>query len=455
MVNNVKLGKYMRSVSIVGIGATPFFNGITNAQYHGITNGELFGHAALDAMKDAGVKPRDVQYFFHGSANPHVLNGCITPNLQVADWFGMRGKGSLSHSEGCCTGHIALEEAVFAVASGAYDIVLTGACDQGTGMPDGNTPDHMRTALTTEVLFPDLDSIFDRAYGRYLGGGPGMNHDDWINLYATENNLSAEQIDDVLSHQAYHFRRAATLCPRAIRRTPFEQLAKEAGYDDVWEYMRSPHNPKMSQYLRTSSDSCVADGAAACIVCATEMIPQIAPNLKHAPIEVLAVGSAACEATTPHFEVRATEEACRQAYEATGLTGEDMDIFYANDFIITSHLVAAEIAGYLPYGEGWKYICDGRTAYDGDRPINSNGGRTSFGHAHAASGLADVYEACMQMRGECGERQVKKLPKTALLRGYGGAQNVAAVILKTIEEQEEDKNGYQIRKSCRNILFSS
>ena len=92
MVNNVKLGKYMRSVSIVGIGATPFFNGITNAQYHGITNGELFGHAALDAMKDAGVKPRDVQYFFHGSANPHVLNGCITPNLQVADWFGMRGK---------------------------------------------------------------------------------------------------------------------------------------------------------------------------------------------------------------------------------------------------------------------------------------------------------------------------------------------------------------------------
>ena len=133
-------------------------------------------------MKDAHVEPRDVQYFFHGSANPHVLNNCITPNLQVADWFGMRGKGSLSHSEGCCTGYIALEEAVFAVASGAYDVVLTGCCDQGTGMPDGNTPDHMRTALTTEVLFPDLDSIFDRAYGRYLGGGPGMNHDDWINF---------------------------------------------------------------------------------------------------------------------------------------------------------------------------------------------------------------------------------------------------------------------------------
>ena len=120
---------------------------------------------------------------------------------------------------------------------------------------------------------------------------------------------------------------------------------------------------------------------------------QVAGNLKHRPIEVLGIGSAACEATTPHFEVRATEEAVRQAYELTGLSGDDLDLFYANDFIITSHLVSAEIAGYLPYGEGWKYICEGRTAWDGDKPINTNGGRTSFGHAHAASGLADVYEA--------------------------------------------------------------
>ena len=160
MLTNVKLGKTMRSVSIVGIGATPFFNGVENKTYKGLTNGELFGHAALDAMKDAGVEPRDVQFFFHGSANPYVLNHCITPHVQQADWFGMRGKGSVSHSEGCCTGYIGLEEAVMAVASGMYDVVLTGACDQATGMPDGNTPDFMRIPMTSEVLFPDLDSIF-------------------------------------------------------------------------------------------------------------------------------------------------------------------------------------------------------------------------------------------------------------------------------------------------------
>ena len=56
MLTNVKLGKNMRSVSIVGIGATPFFNGVENPTYKGLTNGELFGYAALDAMKDAGLK---------------------------------------------------------------------------------------------------------------------------------------------------------------------------------------------------------------------------------------------------------------------------------------------------------------------------------------------------------------------------------------------------------------
>ncbi len=426
MVNNVKLGKNMRSVSIVGIGATPFMNTIKNDTYHGITNGELFGHAALDAMKDAHVEPRDVQYFFHGSANPHVMFHAITPNLQVADWFGMRGKGSISHSEGCCTGYIALEEAVFAVASGAYDIVLTGACDMGTGMPDGNTPDHMRVELSTEVLFPDLDSIFDRAYGRYLGGGPGMNHDDWINLYAHENNLTPDQIDDVLNHQSYHMRRAGALCPRAIRRTTFDDMAKEAGYDDVWEYMKSPHNPKMTQYLRTSSDSCVADGAAACIVVPTE----IAHEFTDKPVEVLATGASVLDAIVPHLEKKATAEAARQVFEATGLTADDMDLVMVNDFIGSSAFLAAEEIGYLPKGEGWKYVLEGRTAFDGDKPINTNGGRTSYGHAFGASGLADVFEAVTQMRGEAGLRQVKKLPKHVFLRGFGGAQNVRATILR-------------------------
>lgn len=100
---------------------------------------------------------------------------------------------------------------------------------------------------------------------------------------------------------------------------------------------------------------------------------------------------------------------------------------------IFDQIDSAEIAGYLPKCEGWRIALDGRTGFDGDRPINTNGGRSRFGHAYAASGLADVGEVVQQMRGQCGSRQVKKLPETALIRGIGGGQNATAAILRAVQ----------------------
>ena len=59
------------------------------------------------------------------------------------------------------------------------------------------------------------------------------------------------------------------------------------------------------------------------------MIPEIAKEFKTQTDRVLGVGSAACESTTPHFELRATEEAVRQVYEMTGVQPEELDLFFA------------------------------------------------------------------------------------------------------------------------------
>lgn len=423
-----KLGKLSRSVSIIGIGATPFMNINDDPDLLGLTEGDCFGYAALAAMEDAGLEPRDVDYFYHGSANPKMFNNAVTPNMQVAEWFGMRGRGSVHHSEACCTGYVALEQAVLAVASGAYDIVLSGGVEMATGLPDGKKPACFRRPMTTEDIWPDLDSIIDRSYTRALGGG-NIGQDDWIDMYRVENGLTARQIDDILNMMSYQCRRAASLNPMALEQTPFEEIAKARGYDDPFEYLRSPFNPKTTQYLRVTGNAPSADGAACCIVCPTEMARQF----KQKPIEVLGIGASCLESMVPHLEKKATAEAARQAYETTGVKPEDLDLLLINDFILSSQLLAAEEVGYLPKGEGWKYVMDGRTAFDGDRPINTNGGRTSYGHAFGASGMADVYEAVLQMRGQAGDHQVKKLPKTTMLRGFGGGQNVRISILRTVE----------------------
>ena len=432
IMNQTHPHPYSRGVSIIGVGCTPFMYTVDNEETNGLTEGELYGYAALKAMEDAGVNPQDVDFYFHGEANPYAQSNYLTPNVQIANWFGMKGKASIHHSEACCTGYYAVELAADLIASGKYDCVLTGCVEFGDAYALEDHP-YKREKLPMEAFLAKTKYLYERPYTRSLMAGQELIYDDAAEWYKRTRGLTDQEMDDTLNWMCINNRRNASVNPLAIERRTYEQLAKEKGFDNVMDYMRSPYNPKMGDYLRAGGIELKCDGAAAAILCATDLVDKYMGNKSHKPIHMLGAGAAACEATTPHFEVTATEEAVRQVYAMTGVKPEEIDVFYANDFIITSHLVAAEAAGYLPWGEGWKYICEGRTAYDGDKPINTNGGRTSFGHAHAASGLADLYEAVHQMRGEAGEGQMKKIPKTAMLRGYGGAQNICAYIIRTAE----------------------
>ena len=432
IMNQTHPHPYSRGVSIIGVGCTPFMYTVDNEETNGLTEGELYGYAALKAMEDAGVNPQDVDFYFHGEANPYAQSNYLTPNVQIANWFGMKGKASIHHSEACCTGYYAVELAADLIASGKYDCVLTGCVEFGDAYALEDHP-YKREKLPMEAFLAKTKYLYERPYTRSLMAGQELIYDDAAEWYKRTRGLTDQEMDDTLNWMCINNRRNASVNPLAIERRTYEQLAQEKGFDNVMDYMRSPYNPKMGDYLRAGGIELKCDGAAAAILCATDLVDKYMGNKSHKPIHMLGAGAAACEATTPHFEVTATEEAVRQVYAMTGVKPEEIDVFYANDFIITSHLVAAEAAGYLPWGEGWKYICEGRTAYDGDKPINTNGGRTSFGHAHAASGLADLYEAVHQMRGEAGEGQMKKIPKTAMLRGYGGAQNICAYIIRTAE----------------------
>lgn len=424
----VKLGKNARSVSIVGVGCTPFANFEDDPQTKGIGEGEAFGYAAQEAMVDAGLEARDIDYFFHGAANPFMIGAALTPNMQVADWCGMRGKGSMHHSEACCTGYTSLEVAVMAVASGSYETVLTGAVDLAASLPVDNSPAHMRKDFPLEVMLPSINYVYDRAYGRPLDSAFGISFDNWINEYAQTYDLTDEQVDVALNHLAQSLRRGAVKNPLAFYDKTFEEVAKEAGFDSADAYMTSMMNPKVTQHLRVTGFETKCDGAAACIVMPTDK----AKALGLPAIEVLGTSAAAYEGATLANEHHGTSDAAKGIYEFTGVKPDEIDLFMCNDFFLASDIVAAEECGYLPRGEAWQYATDGRLAFDGDKPINPHGGRCNFGHAHGASGLADIYEAVKQMRGQAGATQVKKTPETAFLRGFGGGQNVRCQILRTV-----------------------
>lgn len=249
--------------------------------------------------------------------------------------------------------------------------------------------------------------------------------DEYIRHYG----LTPEQMDEALIGAAISNRRNAALNPLALHRKEYKDIAKEAGYDDVMAYMKSPANPKMTQYQRLSGNFTLAEGGASVIVCATEM----AKNFKQQPIEVLGIGSSTLDLRHPHNLTRMSEEAFRQVYQVTGVKSNEIDLLSTTDFISPELLEAAEICGYLPRGEGWKYLLEGRTAFDGDKPINTDGGYNSCGHGYGVSGFTHIAEVVEQMRGKCGSRQVNKLPETSMVRGQGGAQITLAAILRTVQ----------------------
>ena len=423
--NQTNPKKFGRSVSIIGVGCTPFTEILNHPDTEGLTDGELFGYAALKAMEDAGVSPKDVEFYFHGCASPLNGSNYLTPNMQVAEWFGMRGKASVHHSEACCTGYLAVDIAAQAIASGKYDVVLTGGIDFGDALAIQGKPSYIREHFPFEKFQRSTEWLTDNAYSRHLLANVG--HDYAAVWYQNKAGLTDDEIDKALCQLAVIARENAKDNPLAIDHKTYQEVAAEAGYDDVLEYMQSENNPKVGQVQRISGLEHKCDGATCLVLCATDLAEKYTKNK---PIEILGVGNSTLEASNPILEIDATREACRQVYGVTGLSGDDLDLMYINDFIITSQLLASELAGYIPENEAWKYVMDGRTRFDSDKPINPNGGRTAFGHAHAASGLADFYDAVLQMRGLAADHQIKKIPKTVMLRGFGGGQNVCSVIIR-------------------------
>lgn len=348
-----------RSVSIIGVGATPFMHMMEQPEYLGLGEGELFGYAAIEAMKDAGItNAKQIDFFVHAQAGPGWQSNFGTPAMHVANWFGLKGKGNSHHSEACCTGYVGLEQAVSLVASGAYDVVLSGACDTSFSPANPFGPSYDRRPSSEEEFHKTLLSINPRDYSWQTHACSEMQAEAWLIDYARDNELSPEQMDDVLCEMSKNARWMSSLNPLGLSRDTYDEMAAQFHMDSADQLLRSKFNPKLGNYLRASNMELQADGAACVIVCATERAHEFTDK----PIEVLGTGHSCLEASTARLEKYATEAAYKQVRDLTGLTGADMDLFLTNDFIQTSQFLSAEVCGYLPEGKGWQYVLEDRAS---------------------------------------------------------------------------------------------
>jgi acetyl-CoA C-acetyltransferase len=148
-------------------------------------------------------------------------------------------------------------------------------------------------------------------------------------------------------------------------------------------------------------DCCpVSDGAAAMVVVAADRAAD-APDL---PIKIRAAiqtsGSARLAGHDSLCTFRTTERAAEQAYEQANIAPSDLDVAEIHDCFSMAEVIHSEDLRLVPRGQGAKWAAEGRTQIDGDIAINASGGLLSKGHPVGATGVGQLYEVALQLRGQ-------------------------------------------------------
>jgi acetyl-CoA C-acetyltransferase len=369
-------------VAIVGMGCTAF------GEHWDKGPEDLLLEAAEEAYRSAGVASEQVDAYWLGT----MASG--TSGLMLSEALKIPYKPVTRLENMCATGSEAIRNACYAVASGAYDLVMAIGVeklkDSGfsglvmTNPPNDGTLSNMTAPATFSLLAP---------------------------AYAKKYGVPEERLKEVLSRIAWKNHKNGAKNPKA-------QFRKEVPMETI------ARSPAVAGMLGVFDCSGVSDGAAAAILCRAEDAPKYATR----PIFVKALSFAAGPAygfysqdydfTTFPEVVASSEDAYRQA----GVTDPRREISMAevHDCFTPTELVLMEDMGFSPRGQAWQDVLAGRFDGDGQQPVNPDGGLKSFGHPIGASGLRMMYEMWLQLRGEAGPRQVRN-PKLGLTHNLGGA----------------------------------
>jgi acetyl-CoA acetyltransferase len=184
---------------------------------------------------------------------------------------------------------------------------------------------------------------------------------------------------------------------------------------------------RMVSYPFTVRDIClVTDGGGAIVM----VSPERAKSLKKKPVYVLGQGQCITHAnisSMPDLTTTGALEAGRQAYAMAGLAAKDIDVCELYDAFTINTILFLEDLGFCKKGEGGAFVSGGRIAPGGALPVNTNGGGLSYCHP-GMYGLFLLIEAVRQLRGECGDRQVKDA-NTAIAHGNGGVLSSQSTVI--------------------------
>jgi acetyl-CoA acetyltransferase len=354
----------------------------------GFTPLDLIGQATDRALADAGLNKGDVDGLFGASAYYSMAT------VSAGEYLGIRPRYSDATNMGGSSFVSHLLHAAAAIGAGLCEVALvTYASTQRSGGGFRG--------------LSDPPNPYETPYGpRYPVSMYALSASRHMHEYGT----TREQLAEV----AVAAREWAKLNPKAFMR---DDLTVE----DVLA-------SRMISSPLSLLDCClVTDGGGALIITSAER----AKDLRKAPVYLLGAGEAHWHrniSQMPDLTVTAAVDSGRRAYEMAGVGPEDVDVAMLYDAFTINPILFLEDLGFCEKGEGGAFVEGGRIAPGGELAVNTNGGGLSYNHP-GMYGLLLLIEAVRQLRGECGERQVRGA-RVALAHGNGGvlSSQVTAVL---------------------------
>ena len=352
---------------------------------------DLGAEAIMAALADAGVTMADVGVLAAGNL---MGRGSIAQQLQKQ--VGQTGIPAYNVANACATGATALRTAIMAVKAGEVEIGLAVGVEKlagagllgagGQAKADGHewTPSGRYGAVAPvdgRIGTEAMPGVFAQVGMEYLHDHP---------YQGTAFELFARISEKNHSH--------STLNPLAA-------YSKEMSLEQIM-------NDVMIAYPNTRpmcSANC--DGAAAAVVTNGEKLKTLSREQQRRAVKV----SASVLTTDPWQEAcqvlpdvnTLTRRAAEQAYEQAGVGPADLDLVELHDCFATAELVHYDNLKLCDEGGAVEFFESGAPWRAGSTPVNVSGGLQSKGHPISATGIANIWEVCQHVRGECGDRQIE------------------------------------------------
>jgi len=380
----------MRRVFIVGVGMTKV------DRYYELGFKELIAEAALKAIDD--TKGAEIESIVVGNMMSSSLFQQDSLGALAADAIGFRGAGALKVEAACGSGGHAVAVGYSLVASGLYDVVMVVGVEKMSDYP---------TSSVTKALAQAADAEYELIYGTSFVALNALV----MRLYMMRHKVEREDLVywPVRMHEY-------------SAQNPYAQLRFRVKPEDVLK------SPVIADPIRLLDSAPVGDGAAAVILASED----VARKLSDTPVEIVGVGLAtdglALSSREDLLYPLSVVKAAEKAYKMAKIEPKDVDVAEIHDAFTITALLALEGLGFSKFGESWRDVKEGRFAA-GDKPsINLSGGLKARGHPVGATGVYQVAEVAMQLRGDFPGVKAAS-PSIGLTMNTGGVATMTSVIL--------------------------